>query len=89
MQPTALKDYAEFIESFNEVKEATSENQLEIKKQEILDMFSELRKSFESNPLKPSDIVKKDEILSQFATLNSAIDKAKEDIDAKKTQMEE
>lgn len=57
--PTNLKEYAEYIEYYNEVVEAMADKKLDNKKLEIEEMQFELKQRFRSNPLKQEDLQQK------------------------------
>jgi len=55
--PQSLKEYSEYIESYNEVLLETADGKMEKKKIEIEEMHFELKQRFDVNPLKTTDTV--------------------------------
>lgn len=60
--PTNLKDYANYIMYFNEIKEAMKDSKLEKKKIEIEEMHFELKQKFSNFIVDTSDTVTLEDI---------------------------
>lgn len=72
--PNTLKDYAEYIEFYNEVAEGMADKKLDNKKLEIEEMQFELKQRFRTNPLKIEDKQQKIDNLEYMDICTNLID---------------